>query len=152
MPEPTPPGVTSPNIMLSRTMPPPVGVSESWLALTAPVEAPVVATANNAVAHSPKRVSLPSIARAGGLGGLRAGAHLGGGDDGEGDRVEHPHRPEDRQPLTPVAEHRAQGPGQADGDQQDQQDLQQVGVAAGVLEGVGGVGVEEPAAVRPRAP
>ena len=62
MPAPTPPGTISPSIMLTRTVPPPVAVSESWDALTAPVDVPVVATAKSAEAHSPKRVSLPSIA------------------------------------------------------------------------------------------
>ena len=62
MPAPTPPGTISPSIMLTSTVPPPAGVRESWDALTAPVDVPVVATANSADAHSPNRVSLPSIA------------------------------------------------------------------------------------------
>ena len=62
MPAPTPPGTISPSIMLNRAAPPPTGVSESWDALTAPVDVAVVDIAKSAEAHSPKRVSLPSIA------------------------------------------------------------------------------------------
>ena len=62
MPAPTPPGTISPSIMLTMTVPPPAAVRESWDAFTAPVDVPVVATAKSAEAHSPKRVSLPSIA------------------------------------------------------------------------------------------
>ena len=36
-------------------------MNEEWNELTAPVDVPVVETANSAEAHSPKRVSLPSI-------------------------------------------------------------------------------------------
>ena len=42
-------------------------MNESWNELTAPVEVPVVETANSAEAQSPNRVSLPSIDAAGGL-------------------------------------------------------------------------------------
>ena len=61
-PEPTPPGATSPRPMLNMSRPPPTPVYEEWNELTAPVEVPVVETAKRAEAHSPKRVSLPSIA------------------------------------------------------------------------------------------
>ncbi len=62
MPAPTPPGETSPSIMLTRTVPPPTGVKESCAALTAPVEVPVVNTANIDESQVPNWVSLPSIA------------------------------------------------------------------------------------------
>ncbi len=61
-PAPTPPGDTSPSIMLSITTPPPPAVNESWKELTAPVEVPVVEAANSADDGMPIRTSLPSIA------------------------------------------------------------------------------------------
>ena len=48
--------------MLKISAPPPRLVNESWNELTAPVDVPVVETANSADAHSPNRVSLPSMA------------------------------------------------------------------------------------------
>ena len=47
--------------MLKSSSPPPTPVYEEWNELTAPVDVPVVDTANSAEAHSPKRVSLPSM-------------------------------------------------------------------------------------------
>ena len=47
--------------MLKISAPPPRLVNESWNELTAPVDVPVVETANSAEAHSPSRVSLPSM-------------------------------------------------------------------------------------------
>jgi hypothetical protein len=49
MPEPTPPGVISPNWMLAMVTSPPSGVKLSWEALTAPVLVDVVASANAAL-------------------------------------------------------------------------------------------------------
>ena len=47
--------------MLKISAPPPRLVNESWKELTAPVDVPVVETAKSAEAHSPNRVSLPSM-------------------------------------------------------------------------------------------
>ncbi|SKY82130.1 Uncharacterised protein [Mycobacteroides abscessus subsp. abscessus] len=60
-PVPTPPGATSPRSMFQITAPPPPADRLSWAALTAPVDVPVVETANNALPGIPKRCSLPSI-------------------------------------------------------------------------------------------
>ncbi|CAB4909156.1 unannotated protein [freshwater metagenome] len=47
--------------MFSNTAPPPSADILSWAELTAPVDVPVVDTANSAEAGMPKRTSLPSI-------------------------------------------------------------------------------------------
>ena len=60
-PVPTPPGETSPSIMLSIMRPPPRGLIESCIMLTPPVEVPVVAVPNSTDPTMPKRCSLPSI-------------------------------------------------------------------------------------------
>ncbi len=60
------------------------------------------------------------------------------------------HHPQQRPPLAGVAHHDAEGVGQGAGDQQDQQDLQEVGERGRVFKGVGRVGVEEAAAVGPQ--
>ena len=61
-PEPVPPGAISPNIMFRIGTPPPSGVNESCIELTAPVDVSVVAFANSAEDGTPNRTSLPSIA------------------------------------------------------------------------------------------
>ena len=61
-PEPTPPGATSPSIMLTIATPPPSGVKLSCMEFTDPVEVSVVASANSADSGPPNRTSLPSIA------------------------------------------------------------------------------------------
>ena len=61
-PAPTPPGATSPSIMLTIGIMPPSAVYESWNELTAPVEVSVVAAAKVAEFDTPNRISLPSIA------------------------------------------------------------------------------------------
>src|SRR5215467_14611896 len=61
-PAPTPPGTTSPIIMLNSAMPPPNGVNESWNEFTAPVEVTVVDAANSDEPGMPKATFLPSIA------------------------------------------------------------------------------------------
>src|SRR5450759_2572429 len=60
-PVPTPPGDTSPSIMLSIAMPPDSGCSDSCMEFTAPVDVPVVAEAKIADHAGPKRCSLPSM-------------------------------------------------------------------------------------------
>ena len=60
-PTPTPPGEISPSIMCSIGASPPIGVNESCMQLTAPVEVPVVAAANTPHEAAPKRTSLPSM-------------------------------------------------------------------------------------------
>src|SRR5215475_7161815 len=61
-PAPTPPGTTSPIIMLNSATPPPNGVNESWNEFTAPVEVTVVDAANSDDAGMPNATFLPSIA------------------------------------------------------------------------------------------
>ncbi len=61
MPDPVPPGLTSPNIMLTSGTAPPSGSRLSWEQSTAPVEVPVVAEAKSPHSTGPKRVSLPSM-------------------------------------------------------------------------------------------
>ena len=60
-PEPTPPKITSPSCISNSGTRPPSGVNESCIALTAPLEAAVVAAANSAECAMPKRDSLPSM-------------------------------------------------------------------------------------------
>ena len=60
-PAPTPPGTTSPSIMLNKMTPPPNAVNESWKLLTAPHEVMVVVTAKIDESVMPKRTSLPSM-------------------------------------------------------------------------------------------
>ena len=60
-PLPTPPGDSSPSIMLSKAMPPARGCSDSCRALIAPVEVLVVAEAKTADQTAPSRCSLPSM-------------------------------------------------------------------------------------------
>ena len=70
----------------------------------------------------------------------------GHGHDGADD--EDPgHGREDRPALSLVAGHAPERVRQAEGDDEDGEHLQPVGQAGGVLEGMGRVGVERPAAV-----
>src|SRR5215471_20054729 len=61
-PAPTPPGTTSPIIMLKSAIPPPNGVNESWNEFTAPVDVTVVDAANSDDPGMPNATFLPSIA------------------------------------------------------------------------------------------
>src|SRR5215469_8111032 len=61
-PAPTPPGTTSPIIMLNSAMPPPNGVNESWNEFTAPVLVTVVDAANSEQPGVPNLTSVPSAA------------------------------------------------------------------------------------------
>ena len=70
---PTPPGDTSPSIMLSRATPPPSRGIESCMEFTAPVEVPVVDTANSAEAAVPE-ADLLALHRRTGRRGRRAPA------------------------------------------------------------------------------
>ena len=86
--------------------------------------------------------------------GVEAGGVLGDGavllghvDDGDADDEEDEHRREDRPALALAADHAPVGVGEAGRDDQDQQHLEEVGQAAGVLEREGRVDVEEAAAV-----
>ena len=60
-PEPVPPGLTSPYIMLTRARPPPSGVRLSCAQLTAPSTCSVVEPAKSRTHAGPKRASLPSM-------------------------------------------------------------------------------------------
>ena len=59
-PTPSPPN-TQLSIICARGTKPPMGVSESCMAFTEPVVAPVVVVTNSAVSAMPKRSSLPSM-------------------------------------------------------------------------------------------
>ncbi len=60
-PEPTPPKMISPSMMLTIGTMPPSGIRLSCMVLTAPQEASVVIVANSAELAMPKRTSLPSM-------------------------------------------------------------------------------------------
>src|SRR5665647_164054 len=62
IPDPVPPGATSPSPMLKISRPPPSALNEEWNESTAPVDVPVVDVANSDDAATPNRVSLPSMA------------------------------------------------------------------------------------------
>ena len=59
-PTPTPPGLTSPSIMCSIGIIPPIGVKLSCMQLTEPFDVPVVDAAQRPHDAGPKRISLPS--------------------------------------------------------------------------------------------
>src|SRR5579872_4244896 len=61
MPDPTPPKITSLNMMLTSGTIPPSGVNESCQLLIAPQLASVVTVANSAELAIPKRTSFPSV-------------------------------------------------------------------------------------------
>src|SRR5215472_1055503 len=61
-PAPTPPGITSPVIMLNSKVPPPNAVYESWNEFTAPVDVTVVDAANSDDPGMPNTTFFPSIA------------------------------------------------------------------------------------------
>ncbi len=61
IPVPTPPGATSPSWIRNNGTNPPIGIMESCMLFTAPLEVPVVAEAKRAEAAMPKRASLPSM-------------------------------------------------------------------------------------------
>ena len=156
-PEPTPPNTISPSAMLSIAMPPASGVRLSWLALTAPHDAAVVEFANTAVCAMPKRTSLPSMLppelpavaacdRAG-LGEVGVADVLERVDRRHADREQDRHRGQEHPPLPGVARELPDHVRKARGNQQDREDLQQVGERRGVLERMRRVGVEEAAAV-----
>ena len=98
----------------------------------------------------PKRTSLPSSCRRRRAGGAVPGAaslepRL---DDGDADADQSTAiTASDRAALPLVADHPAEGAGQGERDDQEQEDLEEVGERVGVLERVRGVGVEEAAAV-----
>lgn len=129
-------------------IPPPKPVYEEWKEFTAPVEVRVVATAKIDEAGDPEPGLLAlhrparDVERGPVVGEL--GPHHQGGEAEPDDA----HRREDRVTLLERADHPAEGPRQREGDDQDQEDLKEVGEPVGVLEGVGRVGVEVAAAVR----
>ncbi len=134
--------------MLRISRPPPTPPYDEWKELTAPVEVPVVETANSDDAgHAePRLLALHRGARE--LGG---GARVVQLERGHGDRSRAPQRtaitartayPWRRSPT--ITPERA---GQRDRDQQQQEDLEQVAERVRVLERVRGVGVVEATAV-----
>ena len=118
-PAPTPPGATSPSIMLTIGIMPPSAVYESWNEFTAPVEVSVVAAAKVAEFDTPNRISLPSIAAPTACGTVPrpassntlVSAMLAIGEDA--------HHRDDRVALPVLPDHPAEHPGQAERDQQD---------------------------------
>ena len=100
----------------------------------------------------PNRCSLPSIAPPA---AWRAGppwCELGPHHQRREADPDQPHGGEDRVALPDVPDHHAEGAGQRERDDQDQEDLEEVGEGVRVLERVGGVGVEEAAAVGAESP
>ena len=136
---------------------PPIPVSESRAALTAPQEVTVVTAVHSEESAMPKRCSLPSMlppvepskawVRMPACVLRRGAVLLGDVDDADADDEHHHHRRVERPALAPVADHAAEGVGEGGRDDQDQQQLDEVGEAARVLERDGAVDVEEAAAV-----
>ena len=109
---------------------------------------PVVDTAKRTDARTPKRTCLPSIA-APAASAARPFGWLGRPGDGEERRPGHVHHGDEHHALAPVADQRPERPGEADRDHEQQEDLEEVRERVRVLERLGGVGVEDAAAVRP---
>src|SRR5215469_3085706 len=107
--------------MLKSVTSPPSGVKLSCIAFTAPQEASVVTVAKSADAETPKRTSLPSRFPA--LWSTASEASAG------------------------FPRHAAEAVGERGGDREDQPGREEVGERRRVLEGMGGVGIEEAAAV-----
>ena len=125
--------------------------------LTEPLEAAVVAVAQSAELAMPKRTSLPSMLppgfvalcclvnaqrrerRVAAL--FRPDSHRDQHDEDDG------HGRQERPALARVAHHLAEGVAQRSRDQQDRQQLQEVGQRRGILERMRRVDVEEAAAV-----
>lgn len=128
-------------------MPPPKPVYEEWKEFTAPVEVSVVATAKIDEPHDPEAGLLALHGPARDLEGRSAVGELGPHHQRREADPDDRHRAEDRVPLLQRSDHPAEGPRQRERDQQDEEDLEQVRQGVGVLEGVGGVGVEVTAAV-----
>ena len=156
-PDPTPPKMTSPVIMLVSGTLPPMPVYESWAELTEPFEASVVTVAQSALLAMPKRCSLPSrlppvvpsaeaTATCGGLLGRRA-VLLGGVGHHHAGHEHRGHRRVERPALAAVAHHAPERRGQRGGDEQDEQHLDEVRERGRVLERHRAVHVEEAAAV-----
>ncbi len=127
MPAPIPPGAISPRAMSSRAMPPPNGVSESWKQFTAPVEVTVVDAAHSEQPGGPNLVSTPSIRAVRQLRGDPGGAQM------QLEEADPGHRQpaqmitidgDQRVTLLVVADHLAEGPGRAERDEQQQEDLE----------------------------
>ena len=120
---------------------------------TAPHEADVVIVAKSAVSPAPKRTSFPSMFPAVGVdpGGLvdRVAPGLGPRRDAGPDEEEEPHRPEDGPAVARLPGHRAERVREPRRDREDEEHLEEVRGGGRVLVGVGGVRVEEAAAVRP---
>ena len=137
--------------MLKSGTSPASGVSESCMAMTAPVPVPVVATVNSASIAWPKRSSLPSRLPADGVDPERVHAERSrafrGIDHRDADEDEHSHRRQNRAALAQVADDAAEGEHGSDGNEQQRPDLQDVGPGVRVLEGMRRVGVHEAAAV-----
>ncbi len=123
--------------------------------LTEPLEAAVVAVAQRAELTTPKRTSLPSILP--GLSGLTADHAQSGqawialllGVNGRSQK-EHKHNHHHRQQrhsLPPTAYHVAKSEAERSRDEQDCQHLQQIAQRRGIFQRVGGINVEEAAAV-----
>ena len=130
---------------------PPSGVSESCIALTAPVLVPVVPVMNKADIAWPKRTSLPSRLPADGSTPSAVRIGLPAASPSRRRRSPTTRKTaiadENRPALPDRADDAAEGEDRGDRDEQQRPDLEEVGPGVGVLERMGGVGVEEAAAV-----
>lgn len=119
------------------------------MALTAPQEAAVVITANRLLARIPKRLFSFHIQAAVGTQRqqMRIAAGLRPHHHGDAEDKDQRHCPQDGASLTPIAYHLAEGEAQRRRDQEDRQHLHEIGQRGRVFKRMGGVGIEETAAV-----
>ena len=124
---------------------------------TEPLEAAVVAVAQRAEFAIPNRTSLPSMLPPAWRSlawwstpepAERGAALLGHHADGEEPDEDDGHRRQDRPALARVPDHGAERVAERGGDHQDREELEEVRERRRVLERMGRVDVEEPAAVR----
>ena len=135
-PEPTPPYTTSPSWISHSGTSPPIGVNESCIALTEPLEADVVAVAHSAELAMPNRTSLPSMLppdcsalAAWSTPCLTKTCAVLLGDDADDQQPDEDdgHGREHRPALAGVADHDAERVAERGGDLEDGQQLEPVG-------------------------
>ena len=81
------------------------------------------------------------------LGQLRGAVDFGPLENAKGHHQKQEHDRQQRPTLAGIADHAAEGGGETGRDQQNEQDLQQMGERGRILKGMGRVGIEEAAAV-----
>ena len=148
-PTPTPPKITSPTAILNMQTRPVMGIMLSCMAVhravrrhgrrLGPEDGRAYAEADLFPFH---------VARHTHFGEQRVRLPLGGKGENQSDQEKDRHGGENRPALAAIVDHPAQGKGQRHGYEQDREDLEEVRGARGILEGMGGIGVEETAAVR----